>query len=167
MTELERVVGVERTAPPALLKRLRDIEPRAELVYMGGGTWYLGRSAPTEALQEAGWARTRAVNRQTAENKLDESAKRMHRMGRMQQAGFQFTAQYTGDPDGRIVHELYEADRLWKLAANWYRYDEMCNGADRAEQAQARRDLTDPYRAKDAWDYWRKRTHAVSTRRVS
>ena len=161
MTELERMVGVERTAPALLLQRIRDIEPLAELIYAGEGSWLLGRVAPNDLLAEAGLRKQRAVNVQTASVRAGLEAKRMHLLGRLQQRGFQYTAAFEGEPDGRIVNELRRADYLWKLSSNQYRFDEQFNAVDAGKEA-ARADLTDPHKAADAWNYWRKLTHSVT-----
>lgn len=161
MTELERVVGVSRTAPTALLNQLREIEPTAELVYVGEGKWWLGKVQQSPEIRKVGWNIVRAVNQQTAGQQATPEACQAHLVGRLRQAGFQFTGEYEGEPDGRIVQDLIVADYLWRLSSNFYRYQEWLNGQKEADAEAARKDLTDPARARDAWRYWRNRTHAV------
>lgn len=168
MTRLEQVVGVERSAPAVLLHQLRQIEPTAELVYMGQGEWWLGSVQPstTQTMREAGARKMRAVNAQTAMTKLTADAIRMHRVGRLQQQGFQVINKYEGEPSGRIVKDLIEADWRWKLCSNQYRLDEWMYGRRRREQEAARAEMTDPARARDAWKTAFTLQHAVSKAKV-
>lgn len=161
MTRLERLVGVEREAPPLLVRDLRAIEPTAELVYMGDGTWWLGRVHPSFDLRKQGWEKVRAANAATAEHRVDPHHAKLYRIGRLQQLGFQFTAEYAGEPDGRIVQDMMRADYLWRLASNWYRYQEIRNGAQDAEAERARAELMDDARARDAWRYMTTLSHSV------
>lgn len=161
MTVLERLVGVEREAPPLLVHRLREIEPSAELVYMGDNTWWLGRVHPSLDLRKQGWEKLQVANAGTHQHRIDPRHARLYRIGRLQQLGFQFTTEYTGEPDGRIVEDLIRADYLWKLASNWYRYQEIRNGAQDAEAEQARAELMDDARARDAWRYMSTLSHSV------
>lgn len=159
MTELERAAGVTREAPVALVQRLREIEPLAELAYVGGGKWWLGRRDPNSALAKAGQQKVRAA--QAAERLTPEAVLTYH-VGRLQQAGLVFIAEYDGEPDGRIVKDLEVMDFLWKLNATQQRWETAMDAEKKAEKDAAMKDMTDEGRAVDAWNYWRKGTFATT-----
>jgi hypothetical protein len=153
MTELERVAGVDREAPVALLQRLREVEPLAELAYVGEGKWWLGRREPNAELSKAGLEKVRVANTVAAVQKMTPEAVRMHRVGKLQQAGLVFIAEYEGEPDGRIVKDLEVMDFLWKLNATQQRWEKAMDADKNAEKELAMKDMLDEGRAHDAWRY--------------
>lgn len=151
MTELERVVGTERFAPPTLLQRLRAIEPASELVYLGDGEWWLGRWAPNPVLREVGWRKVKQVSVLSAGHKATKEAHRRWLVGRLQQEGFQHANSYWfhGEPDGRIENDLLVADYQWKLARA--EAEKLAQAHEEKGRDKAAAELRDPYRAADAW----------------
>lgn len=146
-----------REAPVALVQRLREIEPLAELAYVGNGKWWLGRRDPNRALAKAGREKVRAA---MAVERLTPEAVLTHTVGRLQQEGLVFIAEYEGEPDGRIVKDLEVMDFLWKLNATQQRWEAAMDAEKKAEKELALKDMTDEGRAVDAWNYWRKGTFA-------
>lgn len=161
MTRLEQVVGVERTAPTALRHRLKQIEPEAEVVYVGNGKWWLGRMDPHADLAKAGQQKMRVANQATAHRQVTDDTAMLYRVGRLQQEGFRMMAEYEGEPDGRLVKDLEVADYLWRQASTFERWQRSLDEEAEREKDAALKDLTSEDRAKDAWAYWRKGTHAV------
>lgn len=148
-----------REAPVALVQRLREIEPLAELAYVGNGKWWLGRRDPNSALAKAGQQKVRAA---MAVDRLTPEAVLTYQVGRLQQAGLVFIAEYEGEPDGRIVKDLEVMDFLWKLNATQQRWEAAMDAEKRAEKELALKDMTDEGRAKDAWSYAFRGTFAAS-----
>jgi hypothetical protein len=135
VTELERAAGVAREAPVALVQRLREIEPLAELAYVGQGKWWLGRREPNSKLSHAGREKVRTA---MAAERLTPEAVLMHTVGRLQQAGLVFIAEYEGEPDGRIAKDLEVMDFLWKLNATEQRWQNAMEADKQAEKDAAR-----------------------------
>lgn len=162
MTELERAVGVEREAPTDLLHRLRVIDPTAELVYMGRGVWWLGRVVPNRVLRSAGDRKVGAVAQVTRRRRPTAQEHRAHLVGRLQQHGFQFTAEYAvNDPDGAILTDQQVMDFLYRTLTDGER-DVLADRDEVRRRAEAHAELTDDARATDAWRYLFTRSHAVT-----
>lgn len=77
----------------------------------------------------------------------------MHTVGRLQQAGLVFIAEYEGEPDGRIAKDLEVMDFLWKLNATEQRWQNAMEADKKAEKDAARADMLDEGRARDAYNY--------------
>lgn len=162
MTRLEQVVGAERVAPTAVRQRLRNIEPAAELIYVGNGKWWVGRMEPHTDLARAGQQKVRAANRLTAQREVSPETAMLYRVGRLQQEGFRMLAEYEGDPDGRMVQDLEVADYLWRAHATFQRWQAAMESGTEEEKAKAKADLLSYDRAKDAWNYMFKGTFAAT-----
>lgn len=115
-TDLAGVGG--RTAPPALVRALKEVDPTAELVYVGGGGWQLMRLRPkTDArLRQAGQLLARA-SRMCQSGKLTESgwvgALRRAELLREGYIAWPGLYRFPGDPDYRIVRDFREA--RWRM----------------------------------------------------
>lgn len=103
-------------APPDILRRLRDIRPNAELLYIGEGRWMLGEV-------RWNWERYRRavqIIAQWWENRKVEGAgihllpqqQAFLRDGILMLQGFVWIRDYHGDPDGRIVNDY--SRMCWK-----------------------------------------------------
>lgn len=92
-----------RIAPPELVARLREIEPLAELVYLGQGKWFLGTLAPTPVRYRAGARKVSAAHRLKPQNAADMArALWMHYEGSLLLQGFAGWQIFTGEPDSAI-----------------------------------------------------------------
>lgn len=168
MTALEAAVGVEREAPRDVLRGLRVIDPTAELIYLGTGRWLLGRvvsSAPIRAAGERLAAScTRATKtRNTASRTLTPEDYDRHLMAQLRLRGFQPTTEYRvcGEPTGAIVRDQEVMDFLYRTLSD-DAVDALADEDHIARKAQARADLTDEARARDAWRWMFTRSHSVT-----
>lgn len=112
-----------RTPPDDLVARLREINPEAELLYIGKGKWLLGLVRPDGFRRRMALARiaklTKILERAYL---LPEEVKRAAALrlwkARLHAEGFKDIALYqTGDPDGSIVEDLRE--REWTFRHRW------------------------------------------------
>lgn len=161
MTVLEQAVGGERFAPRHLLQQLKQVDKDAELVYVGDGAWWVGTYRPNIKNRATGSRKVKV-----AQEMADVAeARRMERVGRLQQAGFVYLKEYVvqGVPDGRIARDFEYADWMNRMVVNTeHRF--MAHMRDEKERGkeEARKDLADPGRAMDAWRYAFTGSHAVT-----
>jgi len=159
-----------RVASPDVIRRLREIDETAELLYLGAGRWILGRVRwHADAIAQAESIMARALHAiHTAPPHLRPSRRLV---GRVQFAllalqGFRPMAEYREHPkvagfEGAVVEDFRRM--LWKLRhtsdAELFRELEAAQDKDRLA---ARADLTDPARARDAWRYAFTLSHSVT-----
>jgi len=105
-----------REAPTDLVAGLREIDPRAELVYLGLGVWVLGAVSPNqERERKAGrWI--------TLERKLPQEKQSMgrYRFARWHLDGFGFVDFFDESDlwNGRVLHEFRYADFRYRHNAD-------------------------------------------------
>lgn len=103
---MKRLVNIpeSRTAPKEVIQRLREIDPAAELVYMGGGRWRLGRVVPSRDRTRKGTLLLMWESRMPAEKQDGTNL----RIGRLAQQGFGSIAEYQvqGEPGAQIVEDF-------------------------------------------------------------
>lgn len=161
MTALEQAVGGERFAPRHLLQQLKQVDRDAELVYIGDGAWWVGTFRPNLKNRATGSHKVKV-----AQDMADVAeARRMERVGRLQQAGFVYLKEYVvqGVPDGRIARDFEYADWMNRMVVNTEHRFMAHMAAEKEQTKQASRDdLADPYRAQDAWKYAFTQSHAVT-----
>lgn len=161
MTQLEQAVGGERFAPRHLLQQLKQVDPQAELVYIGDGAWWLGIFKPNQKNQAIG-----ANKVKTAQTMTDiPEARRLERVGRLQQAGFVYITEWVvqGEPDARIARQFQYADWMDKHVVNTeHRFMAHMAAEKEADKVASRKDLMDEGRAMDAWRYAFTQSHAVT-----
>jgi hypothetical protein len=162
VTEMERLVGAERTAPADLLRQLRQYDADAELIYMGDGCWWLGRYAPNRAMVKSGERWLTAVHNRVKHRQPTAEERRTYRMAKLKTYGFQFTAEYhLTDPDGRIVKDVEVMEFLWRhTSAN--EHDRLEDAPKEKEREEALATLQDEGRHTDAWKYAFNLSHAVT-----
>lgn len=111
----------EGKAPPEILAALRQIDPNADLVHLGGTRWWLGVRAPNPAaqkrLESLGRRRESSpIIRDPAERAyVDETLGREWMMLRVMADGFRPVQLY--DVDGSPGHDIVEDFRIrdWNL----------------------------------------------------
>lgn len=162
MTELERRVGVERAAPPEVVRQLRVIDPAAELVYFGSGRWMLGRLVPDARIRKAGAALAKSCRNATAGRALVPEDYGRQLMAQLRMQGFQPTTEYVlhGEPTAAIVREQEVMDFLWRHS-NDYDRERLADRDYLQRKAETHHDLTDDARARDAYRYLFTRSHAA------
>lgn len=144
MAETTRLLGYHppegRHAPPEVLQLLREIDPMAELVYIGRGRWLMGKYSEDWDKREKAirqlevWAEkvARIPMREADESlkaRLPEIMDRW-REKRLKAMGFQpfLNVFYATDPDSTLVEIFRQNDWIWKFA--W-------KEAERAQEAEA------------------------------
>lgn len=161
MTALEQAVGGERFAPRPLLHQLQAVDKDAELVYIGDGAWWVGTYRPNLKNRAIGSHKVKVAQEMTDV----QEARRMERVGRLQQAGFVYLKEYVvqGVPDGRIARDFEYADWMNRMVVNTeQRFMAQLQAEKDKDREASRKDLADPHRAADAWQYAFTGSHAVT-----
>lgn len=98
-------VPVLRETSPDLLRRLRELDDRAECVYLGAGRWWIGRVKPDSP--------RRAQGRQLVDRVMTNDGFGGNRMAELRQGllmaqgfGLCCDVRVLGIPDGRLVREF-------------------------------------------------------------
>ena len=105
----------QRTAPADVMARLREIEPTAELVYLGAGHWLLGSVRPTRVREREG---CRAIGRWRQLPEEKRSPGRLLRAQLIRQGFAPIELYEVNDPDGRIVRDFRRRDWRWRNRAD-------------------------------------------------
>lgn len=101
-----------RQAPESLIRRLREVDETAELVYLGPDTWALGTVRPNQVQRRA--AQTILSNMLTAGRAERSSV--AYALLALQ--GFRQVALYRmREPDGRIAIDFQRRDWAWRHKA--------------------------------------------------
>jgi hypothetical protein len=145
-----------RTTPDYVVRGLREVDPTAELVYIGRGKWLLG---------SVRWDR-RHVS--AARKRLDAAFGAVKRIGQWKAShprvgqrvaywtlalqGFRPIAEYKlqGEPDSRIVNDFRRMDWMYKNTSD-NQLERLLDEPYETGRREARADLTDEARARDAW----------------
>lgn len=153
-----------RTAPEHVVRGLREIDPTTELVYFGRGRWILGSVRPNvdvRAQAERILDRAYKLAAFAANNprfKVNPSNIR-RLLGRIDFAylgtqGFRCIHEYRiqGAPDLALVEDFRRADWMYHNTSD-EEFERLLDAPKEKARAEARADLTDPARARDAWRY--------------
>lgn len=107
-----------RTAPPELTRGLKEVDPSAELIYMGDGRWDLLRLRPKNDVRLGVASMMLATAYRACQlGKLGEAGwYRALRFARLLREGYVVFGRYRldHDPDWRIVHDFRRA--MWEYA---------------------------------------------------
>jgi len=146
-----------REPPPALLAQLREIDPLAELIYVGEGEWWLGVVKPNTFRRAQGDA---LLGREWRKSVKDWQ---QLRYGQLMRQGFAFCGTWVieGEPDGRIVNDFRESTWLWAHDRDRVE-DTLLEKPERVRQQNTRSMMKDKLHA-DARSIYR---HVVSGRRT-
>src|SRR6185312_4647087 len=105
-----------RQAPPEIVRALKEVDPTAELVYMGDRRWDLLRLRPkNDARAKVAFGMLMNAYRACEKGRLAEAGwYRALRFARLLRQGYIVFGRYQleRDPDARIVHEFRRA--LWE-----------------------------------------------------
>lgn len=142
-----------RTAPPEVVAALREIDPTAELIYMGDGRWDLLRLRPKNDDRElvASGLLATAYGACQKGRLAEHGWYRALRFARLVRQGYVVFNRYriNGDPDARIVHEFRRAIWDYTHDHNDQLIEHKWNWRDRAVE-QKRAAFGDLYAAKAA-----------------
>lgn len=155
-----------RTVPPWTLRALREIDPNAEVLYLGpspkGGRWLLGTVDQTDNRLRARAAKALRVLGRVHPRKRDIAWARRYWLERAKYQGFRSRYVYEcAEPAGYIVenvrHAFYDNQRTREqdVLASYVQEE------DRRREA-AERDLADKHRAHEAHRYAFTRSHRVT-----
>lgn len=163
-------------APPDVLRRIREVAPDVDLLYLGWGRWYLVRYKPHREHRERARRRLpeclRLLHEWETSTKYKANPGAFRRLygrylfWRMVELGARPIAEY----DTRFVRTFgLEAipDDLRQMEYHLRHTSdqaalEAINGPKEREQALAHAQLADPDRARDAWRFLFTRTHGVT-----
>lgn len=107
----------EREAPEAVLVQLREIDPDADLLYLGGGEWLLGvRKGNTAAREKAKELLKVMKSRKPLDDPLAaaEEAKRIELINLCANEGFRPVAIY--DTPEESIEDFRQRDFRWRTA---------------------------------------------------
>lgn len=149
-----------RTAPPALLQQLREIDANAELVYFGAGRWALGVYRPHRQVIAAAARRLAFLSHFARATRDDVHGTRL------ETTGFRPIHWYTiqGEPDGRIVEDFRLRDFNYRNQADATFAARMSESAGEVARAEHDRRLRSNLQAAapDAWRHAFKNPVSVS-----
>ena len=107
----ERLIDIPETREPSLdlLRRLRELDSRAEVVYVGNGMWYVGRVKPDAPRRII--ARREILNIKESDGFPDEERWLKLRQALLKEQGFGVVVMETirGEPDDILVAEFTKA----------------------------------------------------------
>lgn len=141
-----------RTAPEDIRRRLRELDPTAEIVYLGFGRWSIGRVRPTnESVRIA----TRMIRTYWSMKDAARASRRgvqRYRFAEACRQGFRPVAEYTmREPDDRIVKE-FQASQYRMLNQRTDLLDEF-EQVEAEARAERQKDLRDEGRARETLNY--------------
>lgn len=99
-----------RRVPRAVLEQLREIDPRADLIYGGDGVWILGVVNPNALVTASAY---RHLERELRKPEAQQHPRRIAVLRRVLDDGFRIVAAYELGPErdfGRIVEDFRERD---------------------------------------------------------
>jgi hypothetical protein len=161
-----------RTAPKDVVRGLREVDPTAELVYLEKGRWLLGSVRWNRDLVAAArriLGRALKVAHNSTKHGPTHQIEHLPRVrGRVQFAllamqGFRPITEYKiqGSPDSRVVEDFRRRDWLFKNTSD-LEHEAMLSSESEERKREARADLTDSERARDAWKWMFTRSHLVT-----
>ncbi len=157
---MERLIDLPepRVCPEALLVQLRQVDPAAELIYVGEGEWWLGVVKPNT------FRRAQGDHLLAREWRKDQPSWEQIRYGQLMRQGFAFcgTFSFIGEPTSEVVQEFQESTWLWAHDRDRVE-DTLFEAPERKRQANLRSMMKDRLHA-DARSVYR---HLVKDRRTA
>mgnify|MGYP006292520499 CR=1 FL=1 len=165
-----------RHAPPEVLAELREIDPMAELVYIGEARWLMGKYSEdadkrVKAIRQLEkWAKTVTRLDPTAEEGLKARLPAIMdrwREKRLKAMGFQpfQSVFYSTDPDSAFVEIFRSADWIWKFAWREAERSMEAETDGTADQDRRKKELLDRFNQvhKGVWKHvFRKPTQTTN-----
>lgn len=155
-----------RVASPDVIRGLREVDPTAELVYLGNGQWMLGRVRQSGD----GYYQCRSKAVKILDNlysvlsngaQLTSRGKGKVQMAMLWMQGFKPVAMYRGDPGGHIVEDFRRSLFMLHHTSDDEMFRMMDAPKEKAKE-EARADIRDTERARMAYQYAFTRQHAVT-----
>lgn len=146
-----------RTCPPDTLRRVREIDPRADVLYVRPREWWVGHVRPDRA-RRVDASTTLASLFRIPQKRRGPSWHTKVTVARAKALGFRPVLQHThNDADGELVEDFRAAVR--QLGDD---YLAQFDAEQAAEHAALERDLADPGRAREAHRYAFTQSHMPS-----
>lgn len=119
-TELHVDFPAPERAPDEVMRELRRIDPRADLVYFGQGRWILGATSPNDHRQGKGRAMLKAVRAVSVGDQSQRALDR-RRLASLFAQGFRTIQMYRFEEGGgrhfdRIIQDFKVRDRNYRVA---------------------------------------------------
>ena len=174
-----------RLAHESILLQLRDVDPAAELLYLGQGHWALGRCRPTPERRDAADKMLAAAWQSAREGAFEEASwYRRLRFARAVREGFAQMESYhppdcdcpnvtahtrldRGEPDARIVRDFTRAIYRWRRDLYGRDFERRMRHEEADRKARARAEYGDMSRARDAERWLRHPVSIVKPRAAS
>jgi hypothetical protein len=162
-----------RLAPMSVLAGLQEIDSTADLVHFGDARWLLVSVRGDDDLKQQGYRRLARARAMACAVKAKHPSVNTRHIPRIKDGIAAAVLVSLGakpidfyslrDPDSSVVEDFRRADfksRHDSEAEFWRQYE---SPREKAREAQLR-DLTDPARANDYWQYANTLTHTTSVR---
>lgn len=142
-------------APREIIEGLRTVDRGADLAYLGAGRWLLVVKKPHNSIRQQGAATMLDALTAELRNGTEKSTAQIKQRARyalLAYYGYSPVAQYDvqGSPDSAIVDDFRRRDWLYRTTSD----DALFRAIDAPQQAaiaQARADMQDPARHRDAY----------------
>lgn len=145
-------LSTTREAPSDVVRRLRELDPTADVIYLGWGRWNVGKVRPTSMSVAIAQRMLATYWAMSAKARNTRRGIQRYRFAEACAQGFRPVAEYTmKDLDGRVVKDFQESQYRMLNART-----DLLDDWERAEQAEreARRlELIDENRARDTIRY--------------
>lgn len=159
-----------RTCPAHTLRALREIDPAAEVLYLGpcarGGKWALGHVEANVPLRARAVKNLRILNRMPMQRRDREWSRRV-RMEQAKYQGFRTRFVYECDVPGSFVIENVRHAYYDNLRTREMEHVADLEAREYEASVARERDLADKHRAHEAHHYAFTRSHAVTRRDVA
>lgn len=141
-----------RYAPEDTRRRLRELDPTAECVYLGRGRWMVGKVRPNALVRQRAVNMLAKMDLELSQGKkLSEKGKEKARFALLALQGFRPVAEYhMPEPDGSVIRDFEQSRWLWlhESENETWRQLERTEGD---EEDRRRRILGDEGLAREAW----------------
>jgi len=140
-----------RTAPEDIRRRLREIDPTVEVIYLGRGRWIVGKVRPNQHVRARAIRMLDEFHRNLQnKKKLSERGKEKVLFALLALQGFRPVADYTmPEPDGTVVKDFERSRFLWLHTSENELWRQLDGEMDRPGE-EARKVLGDPSLAREA-----------------
>jgi len=140
-----------RTAPEGIRRRLREIDPTAEIIHLGRQHWVVGKVRPNALVRQQAIRMLDRIEHELSNGKqLSERGKEKARFALLALQGFRTVHQFEmREPDDRVVKEFERSRWMWLHMSEMETWRSLEEDAA-APAAAARKALADEGLAREA-----------------